>query len=55
MKKLILFSSILACIVIPANAAAMANAKNGFDTVIRRVIVFNLFYAIAVVYIYPHV
>lgn len=55
MKKLILFSSILAIIAIPANAAAMSSAKGGFDKVVRRVIIFNVFYAIAVVYIYPHV
>jgi hypothetical protein len=55
MRKAILFSTILASMVIPAHAAAMTNAKQGFDKMVRRMVLFNLLYAIAVVYIYPHV
>jgi len=54
MRKAILFSTILASMVIPAQAAAIGNAKKGFDKMVLRIILFNLLYVIAVAYIYPH-
>jgi hypothetical protein len=51
--KLILISILIMSIVIPARAAAAKNPREGFKKALWQMTLFNLFYALAVTYIYP--
>jgi len=53
--KLILMSLLLATFVIPMRAAAAEpSAARGFRKVVVGLIVFDLCYLLAIIYIYPH-
>ena len=53
MKKLVLLSIIFATIAIPARAARMKNPRVGIKKALRNMVLFNLFYLFAVLYIWP--
>jgi hypothetical protein len=51
--KLVLLSILIMSIVIPARAALAKNSREGFKKALLQMTLFNLFYALAVTFIYP--
>lgn len=52
MSKLILISTIIATIAIPARAARAKNSREGFRKAIIQTLIFDLFYAFALVFLW---
>ena len=52
MSKLILISMIIAMIAIPAQAAREKSSKNGYRLAVVRTLMFNAFYAFALVFLW---
>ena len=52
MAKLLLLSLLISMMVIPARAAREANPSRGLRKVIVQTIVFNVFYAFALIFLY---
>jgi hypothetical protein len=55
MAKLLLMSVMFATAIIPAVAAADPLPKRGLARAIRRMLLFNLLYALAVIFVYPRI
>jgi hypothetical protein len=53
--KLLLMSVLLATATIPALAAADPQAKRGLARAVRGILIFNVFYVIALMFIYPRI
>lgn len=51
--KLLLVSIMIMSIVIPARAAAAKDPRRGLKKALLQMALFNLFYALAVTYLYP--
>jgi hypothetical protein len=51
--KLVLISILIMSIVIPANAAASRDPRRGLRRGLWQMVLFNLFYVLAVTYLYP--
>jgi hypothetical protein len=51
--KMVLISIMIMSIVIPARAAAAKDPRKGLKKALIEMTVFNLFYALAVTYLYP--
>jgi len=51
--KLLLVSIMIMSIVIPARAAAAKDPRRGLKKALVQMALFNLFYALAVTYLYP--
>ena len=51
--KLVLLSILLMSIVIPARAAAAKDPRKGLKRALVQMTIFNLFYVLAVTYIFP--
>jgi hypothetical protein len=51
--KLLLVSIMIMSIVIPARAAASNDPRRGLKKALLQMALFNLFYALAVTYLYP--
>jgi len=54
LAKLLLFSTILMMVAIPATCAREKDARRGFHRMVLLIIAYNLFYLFAVRFIYPH-
>jgi predicted membrane-bound dolichyl-phosphate-mannose-protein mannosyltransferase len=54
MAKLLLLAVIVGTIAIPILAARQANARRGLWNAVTIVVVFNLLYLLAVLFVYPH-
>ena len=52
--KLLLFSVILAMVVVPVMCAQEKDARRGFHRMILILVAYNLFYLFAIRFIYPH-
>ena len=55
MRKLILISILFATVVIPVRAARGRSARRGLSKALLSMLVFYVFYLLAVVFVYPHV
>src|SRR5262249_55613244 len=55
MRKLILISIIFATVVIPLRAARARSARRGLEQALFAMLVFDVFYLLAVMFLYPHV
>jgi len=53
LAKLLLFSSVLAMIIIPTVCAREKDARRGFQRMVLLIVAYNLFYLFAVRFIYP--
>ena len=51
-KKLALLSVIIASIIIPVRAARTKNTREGYRKVLRQMLLFNLFYAFILVFLW---
>lgn len=51
--KLVLISILIMSIIIPARAAAAKDSRAGLKKALLQMTVFNLFYVLAVTYLYP--
>ncbi len=51
--KLVLISIMIMSIIIPARAAAMKDSRRGLRKALLQMTLFNLFYVLAVTYLYP--
>jgi len=51
--KLLLISILIMSIIIPARAAAAPDARRGMRTALRQMVLFNLFYVLAITYLFP--
>lgn len=55
MAKLLLLSGLLVSIWLPIRAAQDSNPKRGLRRTVQYIVVYNIFYAFAVLYIYPRI
>lgn len=55
MRKLILISIIVATVVIPLRAARARSARRGLEQALVAMLVFDVFYLLAVMFLYPRV
>jgi hypothetical protein len=53
LAKLLLFSTVLMMVAIPAACAREKDARRGFQRMVLLIIAYNLFYLFAVRFIYP--
>jgi len=53
LAKLLLFSTVLMMVAIPAACAREKDARRGFHRMVLLIIAYNLFYLFAVRFIYP--
>jgi hypothetical protein len=54
LAKLLLFSVILAMLVVPVLCAREKDARRGFHRMVLILIAYNIFYLFAIRFIYPH-
>ena len=54
MAKLLLFSAVLAIIMIPVVASRAKSSQQGVRWTVIGIVLFNIFYLFAIRYIYPH-
>lgn len=55
MGKLLLLSGLLVSIWLPIRAAQDSNPRRGLRRTVQYILVYNIFYAFAVLYIYPRI
>jgi nitrate reductase NapE component len=55
MRKLIIISILFATVVIPIRAARERSARRGLEKALFAMLVFDVFYLLAVVLVYPRV
>lgn len=51
--KILLISILIMSIIIPARAAAAADPRRGLRSALVQMVLFNLFYVLAITYLYP--
>lgn len=51
--KLLLISIMMMSIIIPAEAARQKDPRRGLRRALRNMVLFNLFYVLAITFIYP--
>ena len=54
LPKLLLFSTVIMMVAIPAVCAREKDARRGFQRMVLLIVAYNLFYLFAVRFIYPH-
>lgn len=55
MSKLILLSIIIAIIAVPARAARLPNPRKGLRKVVLQILLFEAFYAFALIFLYGRI
>ena len=55
MEKIILALVLVATVVIPVQAARIGNPRHAFRKLVLWVVMFNILYMLALIYVYPRV